>query len=110
MSAAQERTAVTISTELWHRLEAFQPLAEALIERPVDADSVFDLVVNRGLTAFLLDIIGHSDQETLLLTVLRIGNENPAYLYDFVTRRLKEGAEVARSEAARRHMGFSHTP
>jgi len=99
------RTTISISVAVLGRVRAFQPVVEAVVEEAFDIESLLDLVLERGLSCMLRDVIGSVDPDILVSSMDQMSVENPEFVYGFVADRIRSGADV-RKEEAKRRLGF----
>lgn len=101
----ETRATINISAPLLDRVRAFQPVVEAVVEEAFDIDTLVGLVLERGLSCMLRDVIGSVDPDILVSSMEQMSVENPEFVYGFVADRIRSGGDV-RKEEAKRRLGF----
>ena len=93
---------VNITDDYRSMLESLKPVAEAVIEEPLDFDTYVNVVLIRGMKAMIEDIVP-KDSETLFKSIVLMYERNPDFVASFITDMLAAGE--AREEAKER-LGF----
>lgn len=99
------RLQIDIDEGVLLRLQLFQNVAHEIIEEELPFDVYAQLVLMQGLEKMLRDIIT-TDAEVLWITVKGMAEENPEFVYQFVTDALRRGAGIVRTDEARQWAGF----
>lgn len=97
---------VELNDHLYERLTAFKPLLEAVIEDEVSLEACIDLVLDHGLSAMLLDVIGDTEPRVLLASMQQLASQHPEVLYGFIASTMKAGGAEVEREKARHRFGF----
>lgn len=97
---------VNIPDHLHHRLEAFVPVARALLNEDVDLDNVLEIIVEAGLRDSLNAIIQPQDEATLVQALQQLAGAAPELVYGHTADMLALGADIRAQKEAQRRIGF----
>jgi len=100
---------VTVTDDLHKRLAAFKPIVEAVLEEEFDLDSCTEVVLERGLTIMLSDLLGAVEPPVLLASFEQLAAQHPDEVYGFVAETLRTGDAIQREQAKER-LGFGFVP
>lgn len=100
---------VNIPDHLYHQLEAFAPVARAVMNEDVDVDTVLEIVVDAGLRGSLNAIIQPQEETVLVQAFHQLAGAAPDLVYGHTADMLGLGADIEAQEKARRRIGFRRT-
>ena len=97
---------VNIPDQLHHRLEAFVPVARALLNEDVDLDTVIAIVVEAGLRDSLNAVIRPQEETVLVQAFHQLADAAPELVYGHTADMLALGADLRAQKDAERRIGF----
>src|SRR4051812_16153884 len=101
---------VSIPDHLYHRLEAFTPVARAVMNEDVDLATVLEIVLDAGLRSSLNAIIQPQEETVLVQAFHQLAGAAPELVYGHAADMLGLGADIEAQKKASRPIGFgTHT-
>jgi len=91
--------------QVLRRLQCFQKVVQEILGEEMSFDTYLQLVILQGLEKMLRDVIT-ADAEVLWVTVKGMAEENPEFVYQFITDALQRGADIVRRDEAQQWLGF----
>jgi len=92
------RRYVKVSNELYKRVVAFRSVIEAVMEQEIELEGCFDLILEQGLNAMVVDLLGTQDHHILLNSIQQLGAQYPAQVYGYMAETLRRGAAAQERE------------
>lgn len=97
---------ITISDEMYRRVEEFKCVVETVIEEDLSLDSSVELILVLGIDSMLDDLLGSLEPTILLRSIQQLGSRYPVQVYRYIAETLKGGVAVREQEAMRSRLGF----
>jgi hypothetical protein len=97
---------VELSEESHRRIEAFQAVANAVLEEELDSETCLNLVIECALESMLRDLLGPQAQATLLKSIQQLAVREPAAVFGYVAEMLRVGAIVRKRDNQGSCIGF----
>jgi hypothetical protein len=99
---------VNIPDHLYSRLEAFVPVARAVMDEEIDMNTVVEIIVDAGLRGSLNAIIQPQEETVLVQALHQLAGAAPDLVYGHTADMLALGADIHAQVEARRRIGFRH--
>jgi hypothetical protein len=97
---------VTLKDDIYNRAVEFKHVIEAVISQELDFNDCLSLILSQGIDSMLADILGNTDQATMLASFQQLGAQHPAQVYKFVAATLRRGEAINERERLTRKLGF----
>lgn len=98
---------ISISDEMYERLEHFKPVVEVVIDEELEFDVFTESLLAQGIDSMLVDLLGSLDVATLLKSFQQLASKYPSEVYQYILETMKQGAIAQQQESIRKRMGFS---
>jgi hypothetical protein len=101
-------TLVNIPDHLYRRLEAFVPVARAVMNEHVDVNTVVEIVVDAGLRGSLNAIVQPQEERVLVQALQQLASADPELVYGHTADMVALGADMRAQMEAHGCIGFRH--
>jgi len=97
---------IEMTDEMYQRVEAFTPVARAVLDEDVDLETCFGLIVELGLGAGLKSVIQNQNESTLVQAFQQLAESSPQLVYEHVADRVALGADLRARRERQSQIGF----
>ena len=100
---------INVSDDVYRRLEAFVPVARAVLNEDVDIGTSFEIVAGIGFRAGLNAIFQPQEESVLIEALHQIAEVDPNLVCGHTAAMIALGADIHAQRSAERQIGFLRT-
>ncbi len=100
---------VNVSEDVYERIEAFVPVARAVLNEDVDIATSLEIVIEMGFKAALNLIIQPQEESVLVQALHQLAEANPKLVYGHTAAMVALGGDIHAQQLSERQIGFRRT-
>jgi 1,6-anhydro-N-acetylmuramate kinase len=100
---------INVSDDVYQRIEAFVPIARAVLNEDVDIAASLDIVTRIGFRAGLNTIIQPQEESVLVQALHQMAELSPHLVCGHTAAVIALGADIYAQQRAERQVGFVRT-